>query len=168
MEWFFEEGFGVTMQRGYRIPFPETVEMKIVRPTGKYAHENFPESRYALDFLLDVDIPILAARSGKVIKTKSDSDKWGLDAKLANEVNYVAIDHGDGTYAEYLHLGKNRVEVREGQDVETGDLLGYSGLSGCMSHPHFHFNVFKIEDGKGVSIPFEFAEAERNNREVEK
>ena len=146
------------MQPEYRLPFPETVEKKIVRPTGEYAHENFPESRYAIDFLLDVDTPILTARGGRVIRIKSDSDKHGLDAKLANEANYVAINHGDGTYAEYIHLGKDRVEVREGQDVNAGNLLGYSGLSGCMSHPHLHFNAFKVEDGKGVSIPVEFTE----------
>ena len=92
------------MQPEYRLPFPETVEKKIVRPTGEYAHENFPESRYAIDFLLDIDTPILAARGGRVIRIKSDSDKHGLDAKLANEANYVAINHGDGTYAEYIHL----------------------------------------------------------------
>lgn len=146
------------MQQEYRLPFQETVAKRVVRPTGEYAHENFPESRYAIDFLLNVDTPILAARGGRVFKTKSDSDKYGLDAKLANEANYAVIYHGDGTYAEYIHLGKGRVEVREGQDVRTGDLLGYSGLSGCMSHPHLHFNAFKIEDGKGVSIPVEFTE----------
>ncbi len=146
------------MQPEYRLPFPETMEKRVVRPTGEYAHENFPESRYAIDFLLDVDTPILVARNGRVIRVKSDSDKYGLDAKLANEANYVAIDHGDGTFAEYIHFGKDRVVVREGQDVRTRDLLGYSGLSGCMSHPHLHFNVFKIKDGKGVSIPVEFAE----------
>lgn len=146
------------MQPEYRLPFPETVEKRVVRPTGDYAHENFPESRYAIDFLLDVNTPILAARGGRVIQTKSDSDKWGLDAKLANEANYVAIDHGDGTCAEYIHLGKDNIVVQTGEDVRTGDLLGYSGLSDCMSHPHLHFNAFKIEDGKGVSIPVEFTE----------
>jgi len=143
------------METEYQLPFPATIEKRIVQPTGEYAHENFPESRHAIDFLLDVGTPILASRGGTVVKTKSDSDRHGLDVKLANEVNYVAVNHGDGTFAEYLHLGKDQVEVEEGQEVQAGDLLGYSGLSGCMSHPHLHFNVFKIEDGKGVSIPTE-------------
>lgn len=146
------------MQPEYRLPFPETVEKRIGRPTGEYAHENFPESTHAIDFILNVGTPILAARGGRVIQQKSDSDNWGLDVALANEANYVTIDHGDGTYAEYIHLGKERVEVRVGQDVRTGDLLGYSGLSGCMSAPHLHFNAFKIEDGNGVSIPVEFVD----------
>ncbi|MBI2136363.1 hypothetical protein HYU06_04785 [Candidatus Woesearchaeota archaeon] len=81
----------------YELPFPEDVEKKIGKPTGKYAHENFPESRYAVDFLLDVDTPILAARGGKVTQVKSDSDKWGLDSKFIDEANYVGICHGDGS-----------------------------------------------------------------------
>ncbi len=146
------------MQLEYSLPFSETVEKRIVGSTGEYAHANFPESRYAIDFLLGVGTPILAARGGRVIRIKSDSDNYGLDVKLANEANYVVIDHGDGTYSEYIHLEKARVEVREGQDVKTGELLGYSGLSGCMSRPHLHFNTFKIKGGKGVSIPVEFTE----------
>lgn len=140
----------------YQYPLQKSVKIKITQPTDEYSHENFPESKYAIDFLVDVDTSILAARDGVVWKTKGDSDKWGLDKNLANEANFVAIDHGDGTYAEYLHLGKNRVLVKEEQRVEAGDMLGYTGLSGVMDKPHLHFNVFKIVDGMAVSIPIEF------------
>jgi len=146
----------------YILPFPESVEERVARPGGRYAHENFPESRYAVDFLLDVDTPILCAREGTVVMTKDDSDRWGLDVALAHEANYVVVDHGDGTYAEYIHLGKDAVEVEKGQYVGAGDLLGYTGLSGCMSHPHLHFNAFEIEDGRGISIPAEFDLSDRD------
>lgn len=141
----------------YQLPFPESVPKRISRPTGKYAHENFPESRYAVDFLLDVGTPILAAREGRVVAVKADSEAWGTDLQFRDKVNYLGIDHGDGTYAEYLHFGKDRVVVRIGKRVRAGELLGYSGLSGCMDLPHLHFNVFVIEDGKARSIPIEFA-----------
>ncbi len=146
------------MKTPYRFPFSQSVERRAGKPSGEYAHENFPECRHAVDFILDVDTPILASRAGLVAAIKSDSDRWGLDRDLADEANYVAVDHGDGTYAEYVHLGKNKVVVQEGQDVAAGDLLGYSGLSDCMSHPHLHFNVFRIEHGEASSIPVEFAE----------
>lgn len=76
--------------------------------------------------------------------------------RTALEVNFVAINHGDGTYAEYLHLGKDKVGVKKGQNIKAGDLLGYTGYSGVMDIPHLHFNVFKIGNGKGISIPIEF------------
>lgn len=140
----------------YRYPLAKNIEIKTAKPTGEYAHENFPEIKYAVDFLAEIGTPVLATRDGIVWKIKSDSDKWGLDKDLSQEVNFVAIDHGDGTYAEYLHLGKDKVVVERGQKVKVGDLLGYTGLSGCMDEPHLHFNVFKIENGKGTSIPVEF------------
>lgn len=150
----------------YELPFPSYIEKIIANPTGKYAHKNFQESAYATDFLLPINTPILAARGGKVVGIHSSSDKWGLDPELAKEANFVLIDHGDGTYAEYIHLGKYKVAVRIGQQVETGDLLGYSGLSGCMGKPHLHFNVFKIIDGKPISIPVQFSEGNYTPKEA--
>ena len=35
----------------YQYPLPKNIEIKITSPTGEYAHENFPESMYAVDFL---------------------------------------------------------------------------------------------------------------------
>jgi len=140
----------------YQYPLPKNVEIKIAHPTGEYAHENFSESKYAIDFLVDVGTPVIAVRGGVVWRTKNDSVTWGLDKNLASEVNFVSVDHGDGIYAEYLHLGKDKVAVKEGKQVKKGDLLGYTGLSGCMDVPHLHFNLFRVEDGKGISIPVEW------------
>lgn len=140
----------------YSLIFSKDTSYKIVRPTGEFAHENFEESRYAIDFLVALNTPVLATRKGIVVKIKSDSEKYGLDKNLASEANYVVVEHDDKTFAEYLHLGKDKVVVKQGQKVGVGDILGYTGLSGCMSEPHLNLNVFKVQDGKGVSIPFEF------------
>ncbi len=140
----------------YNLPFPSNVQKRVGRPTGEYAHENFPECRYAVDFIMETETPILATRSGKVFRIKSDSDIWGLDKELANEANYVCIQHDDDIYSEYVHLKKDSVPLLEGQEVSQGDIIGFTGLSGCMSTPHLHFNVFKIEDGQAISIPVDF------------
>lgn len=142
----------------YKYPFPKHIERKPTQPKGIYAHANYPESKYAIDFLIPIDTPILAARKGIVWKIKDDSNEYGLDPAYATKVNFVAIDHGDGSYAEYVHLKHKGVIVEVGQKVEIGDILGYSGLSGSMDLPHLHFNVFKIANEKGVSIPFELSE----------
>ncbi len=139
-----------------RYPFQDNVKIKIVKPTGKYAHENWVESKYAIDFLCSIDTPIICVKSGVVAVVKDDSDKYGFDEKFANDANFVCIQHKDGTYAEYVHLGKDKVVVKVGQKFKTGDILGYAGLSGCMSEPHLHLNFFIIEDEKGISIPAEF------------
>jgi murein DD-endopeptidase MepM/ murein hydrolase activator NlpD len=140
----------------YKLPLPSNVQTKMVQPTGIYSHKNYPESKYAIDFLVDVDTPVLAAREGIVWRTKSDSSEYGLDPKFSTKVNFVAIEHNDGTFAEYVHLGKDKIVVKVGQRVKVGDILGYTGLSGCMDLPHLHFNLFTVKNGRGISIPFKF------------
>ena len=156
------------MEVTYRLPFPDGTEWGEAKPQGTFAHENFPESRYARDFRVEEDTQVLAARAGKILKIKSDSDRYfnpnELDCSVEEVIelskkytNYVCIDHGDGTLAEYVHLDRN-VPVEEGQDVKQGDVIGYIGLTGILDAPHLHMNVFKIEEGKAVSIPFEIEE----------
>ena len=144
------------MQVKYKLPFPKGVKKRIAKPKGIYAHQNFIESYYAIDFLMPVDTPILAARGGKVVRVKDDSDKWGVGTQYVDKVNYVVVKHSDGTFAEYLHFGKNQIVVKRGDKIKTGGLLGYSGLSGCLDRPHLHFNIFKIKSGKAISIKVEF------------
>ena len=153
-----------------RYPFDnKKYEVKIVNPSGDFAHENYPESKYAKDFVLPLGTPVLAARRGFVNLAKYDSDVHYSSTEvkdltmpekreLANKyTNLVGIDHKDGALTEYAHLAKRRA-VSEGQNVEEGELIGYVGLSGITDLPHLHFNAFKIENGKGISIPVEFIE----------
>lgn len=137
-------------------PIPKGVQTKIMYPTGEYAHEKYPVIKYAKDFLIPSGTPIKAMEGGKVIFVKSDSNKYGLDKKFADDANIVAIEHKDGTAIEYVHMGKNKIYVKVGDTVKTGDTLGLSGLSGCMSAPHLHANKFKYdENGKPISVPYD-------------
>ncbi len=51
----------------------------------------------------------------------------------------VKVDHGDGIMTMYAHLSE--VAVWEGQWVEAGELVGYSGSTGNSTGPHLHFTV---------------------------
>ncbi|MDE2782913.1 MAG: M23 family metallopeptidase [Gemmatimonadota bacterium] len=55
--------------------------------------------------------------------------------------NHVMVDLGDGRYAAYAHLIPGSVEVRVGQRVRRGDVLGRVGNSGNSSAPHLHFQL---------------------------
>jgi len=144
------------MKDKYGPALPRGTKFEIAKPTGDYAHEKSPKTAHAVDFKVPIGTEVIAVKGGEVIETKSDSNKYGKDMKFAKEANLVTIDHRDGTYSEYLHLGKNKVNVEKGQIVEEGDLLGYTGLSGCMikENPHLHLNIAKIEDGNVISIPY--------------
>ena len=78
--------------------------------------------------------PIHAIKSGTCIDA---GDTWDPD------MNAIIIDHGDGTYARYLHC--SQISVSKGASVNKGDIVGYvggMGASGANTYPnHLHLEV---------------------------
>ena len=73
---------------------------------------------------------IYAADSGTVI-TATYSSSYG---------NYVVIDHGsNGMTTLYAHM--SRLNVKSGQSVSKGDIVGYAGSTGTSTATHLHFEV---------------------------
>jgi len=123
----------------YWLPYATGTSQSIYQGyNGKFSHQN----AYALDFSHKSGTEIFAARSGKVITTKSDSDQSCLSKDCAKFNNKIIILHDDGTFAEYAHLKKNGAIVNKGDDVKQGQLVGYSGNTGWSNGPHLHFSVF--------------------------
>jgi len=82
-----------------------------------------------MDFRAHMGTPVRAANTGVVV----------LARKLYYEGNCVVIDHGLGLYTLSMHL--SRIDVRDGQHVTTGELLGLSGATGRVTGPHLHWAV---------------------------
>jgi hypothetical protein len=53
--------------------------------------------------------------------------------------NHIVINHGFGYTTTYAHL--NKFNVRRGQKVRRGDVIGYVGNSGTSVAPHLHYEV---------------------------
>jgi len=53
--------------------------------------------------------------------------------------NTVFIDHGQGLITAYMHL--SRTDVRAGQTVRKGEILGAVGATGRVTGPHLHWAV---------------------------
>ncbi|MPP04794.1 peptidoglycan DD-metalloendopeptidase family protein [Campylobacter jejuni] len=93
------------------------------------------------DFRATTGTPIYAANSG-VVKIAKDRYFAG---------NSVVIDHGFGIYSQHYHLSK--IDVKVGQKIKKGELIGLSGASGRVSGPHLHFGI--LAGGKQVD-PLDF------------
>jgi murein DD-endopeptidase MepM/ murein hydrolase activator NlpD len=53
--------------------------------------------------------------------------------------NHIIIDHGFGLTSIYAHL--ENFNVRKGQKVERGDVIGFVGSTGTSVAPHLHYEI---------------------------
>jgi len=142
----------------YRLPYQLGNSHLVTQGyNGKFTH--FGQSQYAIDFAMDIGTKLYAARSGVVVRTKSDSNRVGTTEEFAKDGNFVTIEHDDRTFATYYHLKQNGVKVKVGERVSQGTFIGYSGNTGYSTGPHLHFAVFQTtRDGSAVeSIPIRFS-----------
>lgn len=91
-----------------------------------------------IDFSAPIGTPIYATADGKVSKAKSRFSGYG---KL------VEINHGFGYKTRYAHM--HDFEVREGQNVKRGQIIGYVGNTGLSTAPHLHYEI--IKNGKKIN-----------------
>ena len=128
----------------YQLPFEPGSTFTVSQgPGGSFTHKG--ESYHAVDFDMPIGTPVLAARAGVVADVERDFRTKVLNREAGG--NYVLVQHEDGTVAEYFHLKMDGVVVDPGTEVEAGDLIGYSGNTGCSAGPHLHLMVFRAMDG---------------------
>lgn len=83
-----------------------------------------------MDFTAPAGTDVYATGNG-IISTV-ESSKRGLG-------NYIVIDHGFGYSTVYAHL--DRANVRKGQKVQRGDIIGFVGNTGTSVANHLHYEV---------------------------
>lgn len=122
-----------------------------------YRTDPFTKTRkkhWGMDFTAPRGTPVYASGDGKVIKADNTVSGYG---------KHIKIDHGYGYESLYAHLYK--YNVRRGEKVIRGDLIGFVGSTGRSQAPHLHYEIFK--DGSRINpinfyygnlSPEEFAE----------
>lgn len=136
------------------LPFAEGREVQVSQGFhGPFSHTG--SSAYALDFPAPVGTVVHAIRPGRVLSLREANDSGCSDASCANLANNVVIDHGDGTFALYVHLERDGVLVEEDEVVAQGQPIALSGNTGFSTGPHLHLEV---RDIFGTSQPLRFVE----------
>ncbi|MBA3446206.1 MAG: M23 family metallopeptidase [Pseudaminobacter sp.] len=93
-----------------------------------------PALHSGMDFRAPVGLPALATAAGKIVKAGWNGGYGRM----------VEIDHGGGLTTRYAHLSK--IEVKEGQSVAGGDIVGKVGSSGRSTGPHLHYEIRRHGD----------------------
>jgi len=91
-----------------------------------------------MDFTAPRGTPIYATGDGTVSRADSKASGYG---------KHIRITHGYGYESLYAHL--NDYNIRKGQKVKRGDLIGFVGSTGRSEAPHLHYEVFK--DGTRIN-----------------
>jgi len=106
------------------------------------------DARYSYDWAMPIGIVVTAARGGTVLFIE---DSFSNATNGGDEINFVNIEHDDGTVASYVHFSPNSLLVSVGDIVSKGDALGMSGSSGFTdppgtngtSNPHLHLQIYE-------------------------
>jgi hypothetical protein len=60
--------------------------------------------------------------------------------------NTVIIKTSNNEYLFFAHFKQHSIQVKQGEIVQQGDVLGLCGNSGNSSEPHLHFHIQNVEN----------------------
>ena len=109
-------------------------EYEITSPYGERTDPITNEKSFhgGIDYALPLNTEVISNVKGKVydVNTNPDKSTFGI---------YVEIIDENNVFHKYAHL--NSTDLKKGQEVSIGDILGLSGSTGRSTGPHLHYQV---------------------------
>lgn len=106
-----------------------------------------------LDFAASKGTPIYATGDGKIVKAYT-SESYG---------NVIYLNHGYGFETRYAHL--SAFNIKDGEHVKRGQVIGFVGNTGHSVSAHLHYEVLYHDEHIN---PINFFQRDLNNKEYEK
>jgi murein DD-endopeptidase MepM/ murein hydrolase activator NlpD len=113
----WREGFRFPIAQPHRISGPWG-NQRVLNGVPRTPH-------YGLDIAVPTGTAIIAPAAGKVVLAQPD---------MHFEGGLIYLDHGQGLFTMYLHM--SRIDVKEGDVVAQGQMLGAVGRTGRATGPH--------------------------------
>ena len=105
---------------------------------GKFAKDYYHRG---IDYAGPVGSPVIAPAPGRVALVGRVSQGFRVHG------NVIGIDHGQGVTSIFMHL--SRIDVKEGDFVQAGQVVGAVGSTGAATGPHLHWGLYV--DGESVN-----------------
>lgn len=115
---------------------PNEGEITTVYGVQRYYNGEFAEDYYhrGVDYAGGIGSAVVAPAAGRVALVGRVAEGFELHG------NTVGIDHGQGVLSIFIHL--SRIDVKEGDTVKPGQLLGGVGDTGIATGPHLHWGLY--------------------------
>lgn len=118
------------------IPAIQPISSKKLRGISGFGYRMHPiykirKMHEGIDFAAPRGTPIYATGDGVIIAAGQERG-YG---------NRIMISHGYGYVTKYAHMSK--FNVKRGQHVHRGDVIGFVGNTGASTGPHCHYEVIK-------------------------
>jgi len=98
-------------------------------PSRRHPVLNTIRAHRGVDYAAPVGTPVRAAGEGRV----------RFVGRQGGYGNVIELEHGSGVVTVYGHLSRFASQLRRGQRVELGQVIGYVGMTGLATGPHLHY-----------------------------
>ena len=119
-------------QRDPDIDFIYPVKGSLTGVFGTKRYYNGKKGRYhnGIDIAAPINDSVVSPSSGEIL----------LTGDFFYNGKFVYIDHGKGLLSIFIHL--NKIDVKKGDFIKKGDVIGKIGTSGKSTGPHVHWSLF--------------------------
>ncbi|MEG4225305.1 M23 family metallopeptidase [Microcoleus sp. N9_B2] len=115
---------------------PNSGEITSIYGVRRYYNGVFAQDYYhrGVDYAGAYGSPVVAPAAGRVSLVGRESQGFKIHG------NVVGIDHGQGVASILMHL--SRIDVKEGDVVKAGQVIGALGSTGASTGPHLHWGLY--------------------------
>ncbi|MFB2770078.1 M23 family metallopeptidase [Pelatocladus sp. BLCC-F211] len=115
---------------------PNAGRISTIYGVRRYYNGKFAKDYYhrGVDYAGSAGSPVVAPAAGRVALVGKVSQGFRVHG------NVVGIDHGQGVTSIFMHL--SRINVKEGDIVKPGQVIGAVGSTGASTGPHLHWGLY--------------------------
>ncbi|BAY22880.1 peptidase M23B [Calothrix sp. NIES-2100] len=115
---------------------PNQGRISTIYGVRRYYNGEFANDYYhrGVDYAGAEGSPVIAPAAGKVALVGKVSQGFRVHG------NVIGIDHGQGVTSIFMHL--SRINVKEGDIVKAGQVIGAVGATGASTGPHLHWGLY--------------------------